>query len=292
MELKDLISVIPAKEIRGFLSHDRFEELYHLPEFMQAVAARESWYALVKLPNGETAFFPFTGQKWLWKWRIYQASFCQRFAVIGESGPPTEAHWKIWLQWLDEKTWFCHWSFFPYQLRHGSRTKVNQYFSLEPHSHQILANWKSNRKQGLKKSIGCELKLLENHSFFQEVKRLKNQIVGSNWQPSEKEILALKRISDIKLPDFKVFTYGVFHHDHCICLVLISRFKSKFHYLFSLSSPYGLAKEASSFFFQQFILEYAGQNAIFDFEGSSIPGVNAYFRSLGGLEEHYGIITI
>lgn len=290
--MNDSIFIIKAGEIRKELMDHQFAELYHLPEFMEAVAPGEAWFAKVISENLPTAYFPFTGQKWLWKWRIFQASFCQRFRPLIESGVVAPEQWQLWTSWLERKCWFCNWSYFPFNAIASAKSSRNQYFSLQPEPDEILANWKTNRKQGLKKSEGCHLISLQQTDFLLELKNLIPRLKKEAWKPTEKEIQILKRIGRIQIPDFRSLQFGIFYQGQCICLISLAKWKNKFHYLFSLSSTEGLKMEATTFFFHQFIQKEGGQDMIFDLEGSNLPGVGEYFRSLGAEEEKYGLFQL
>lgn len=291
MENKSVL-IVPADSIREILPQNSFTELYHLPEFMAAVAPSECWYARVENPRYGFAFFPFTGQKWLWKWRIYQASFCQRFAPLSVSGFVHPEHWETWTQWMESHCWFGSWSFYPQPAIPESKKFKNQYFIFNGTEDEILNRWKSNRKQGLKKAKACTVEKLEVVTFFSELKKVLKKSSHSKWKPSLKEIQILKRISKLELPDLDCLPFGVFLKDECVSLVLLTRFQNRFHYLFSMSSPLGFEMESVTLFFSQMIQNFSGTGLIFDFEGSNIPGVNSFFRSLGAQEEYYGNLTI
>lgn len=292
MEAKTSVQVIPADRIRELVPQTLFSEIYNLPEFMLAVAPSESWYARIDDPEFGTAYFPFTGQKWLWKWRLFQASFCQRFSPISTQGLVHSQHWKSWKNWLENHCWFGSWSFFPYDALEGGKKSRNQFFNLDYTAAQLVQNWKPNRRQALQKSAECSVKALGFTDFFGELKLILNTNLKSKWSPSFKEIQILRRISKLEIPDFECFHFGVFFKEKCVALIQLVRYRNRLYYLFSLSSPLGLGMESMTHFFWHAIHMFAERPLIFDFEGSNIPGVYSFFRSLGGIEEHYGTISI
>jgi hypothetical protein len=84
-----------------------------------------------------------------------------------------------------------------------------------------------------------------------------------------------------------VHRFAVMDGKDYLSLVLVLKWGNRWHYLFSQSSERGFQCDSLTRFFYYFLQTYAGKPEIFDFEGSSIPGVNAYFTSLGAETELY-----
>jgi hypothetical protein len=58
-------------------------------------------------------------------------------------------------------------------------------------------------------------------------------------------------------------------------------------YFVGYSSEQGKRSGASTMLFDHIIHEHSGQPLTLDFEGSMIPGIAAFFKSLGGVEVPY-----
>jgi hypothetical protein len=63
--------------------------------------------------------------------------------------------------------------------------------------------------------------------------------------------------------------------------------KNRFYYLLPVSTPQGKKVRAMRFLIDRFIAEFAGQNYVIDFEGSSVPSVAQFYQSFGALPEFY-----
>jgi len=67
--------------------------------------------------------------------------------------------------------------------------------------------------------------------------------------------------------------------------------RTRAYYMTVVLSEEGREKRAGFAILDQFIREFAGQPLVFDFEGSSVPGVDKFFESFGATKEPYKLIS-
>ena len=290
------IEIIPAGKIEAGgreIAWDKVS-LYSQPWFMQAVAPGKGFYAKISLENQpeKSAFFPFCGQKLGWKWRLFQPSFCQRFqAFTIQTQEVDEIFWNAWFEFLEKKTWTGHWPFeisisgsdlslFPERLS----KKTNYIFPLLDTLDEMLTKWSKSRKNKLNQTSQLQVQSLDNEAFLSEIQAFSND-GESNWRPSEKEI---KLLHQIHLSG-KALSYRVVLENEAISLVLLVDWGNRLHYLLGISNATGLKYEAVAFFFKNLMVMQKESNKVIDFEGSSLPGVASFFRSMGAEEELYGL---
>lgn len=271
------------------------QPIYQHPEFLLTVAPRTSWYAEFRSRSG-TVYFPFTGQKWLGKWRLFQVPYCQKYRPFSvERNCDTAEFYPLWLQFLKEKAWTISWPLEgnPNLENLGNlivEKKINQFVSLQPRGEEIIHNWKSGRKQALKKSEGLKTIELDDQSFSTFLNQILKQKSGPGWRPDRKETELLLSLSHHPYFQQHLFRYGVLDGKECLTLVLLVFWNKRFHYLFSTNTSKGFSGEALTRFFHDFFTGHASSPNLFDFEGSSLPGVHAFFASLGAEEEEYSLI--
>ena len=63
------------------------------------------------------------------------------------------------------------------------------------------------------------------------------------------------------------------------------------YYMTVVLTEEGREKRAGFAILDQFIRDFAGQPLVFDFEGSSVPGVDKFFESFGAAKESYKLIS-
>ena len=293
------IEIIQAAKILKEIPLEFFELLpiYNHPNFLQLVAPGKSFYAKATNSKGQIAYFPFAGQNLILKWRIFQIAFCQKFKPFYLNGEPDSEHWHIWLEFLKEKTINCQWptEFLP-EFTGGELIKIenktNQILSLDSDFESLMVNWKSNRKSALNKSKRLTVSIQNDLDFMIGLRKSLSYSENKRWKPTEKEIHIAGKISDSDFFKHSIYRYAVLENDQILNSVLLLKWNGRIHYLFSFSSDEGFKKEALSRFFYCFLESQSNQKTIFDFEGSSIPGISSFFSSLGGVSENYFVLKI
>jgi hypothetical protein len=295
--LTSTLKILPAAQMLKIIPEEFWlsQPIYQHPEFLLAVAPRTSWYAEFTTQSG-TVYFPFTGQKWFGRWRLFQVPFCQKFSAFVETGQePDWDAFSIWWNFLAENTWSVRW---PYTGKEAKNLqgpllfekRINQTLSLNFSSEEIIKNWKSGRKQALKKSAGLNCLRLEEKSFAGRLEKMMAGQKERGWKPDSKESKIILRLSGHPHFQENIFRFGVFDGEKCLSLILLIFWNNRFHYLFSTTTPEGFTREAMTRFFFDFFREFNSRPSIFDFEGSSLPGVHAFFKSLGAEDEEFILI--
>jgi len=286
------VQILKPEEITKMLpeSFQRLQPLYNQPEFTELIKPGKLRFGLIENRN-EKIFFPFTGDVFFWKWRIFQLPYCQRFSPFSASKIELEVESStLWLEWLKKKSYSCQWAFPAMETNSsitGLRTKTNQFLNLENSAETIFATWKKGRINALPKSAGLETIEANHENFKQYLNSLNQTEDGRGWKPNAFEKAAILRISNSEFFGNNIKRFAVVENEMCLSLILLLEWNGRWHYLFSQSSARGFETDSLTRFFYDFLLANAGKGGIFDFEGSSLPGVHSFFQSLGAEEEHY-----
>jgi len=291
--------IIRAKEISRFVTLNRIRELsiYNQPEFLELVAPGKAYYARVTNRAGDVAYFPFCGQNLIFKWRIFLVPYCQRFEPFCLVGNPDQEHWKAVFAFFQNQTIQCHWAFgepdaFILPIDISLDRKTNQFLHLNLPFNALIKSWKPGRKAALKNSEALKMVKLNSVDFCNAFNFEMKQIRGKGWRPDKKEADSILRISDSVEFGSYILRFAVMEEDKVLSLVLLLQWNGRYHYLFSMSSDDGFATDSLTRFFYEFLDENSGSETTFDFEGSSLPGVHAFFKSLGAEEEHYYLFRL
>lgn len=286
--------IIAIGKLPDFVADERIRQLglYSQPEFLHLVAPGKSFVARIQNGRGEDAWFPFTGQDWLLKWRMFQVPYCQRFEPFMATGAPDVAHWDIWQSFLENQTFQCHWPFdsssFSGEFQNPKfHPKTNQFFPLKSSADEILKRWKPGRKSALRKSEHLSVVHLTAGQYKSALRTMIAAGQFKGWVPDEKEMKSILSISDSGFFEKHLHRLAVRDESGTLSLALLLLWNGRYHYLFSVTTAKGFETDSMTRFFHEFILRHAGEDAVFDFEGSGIPGVHSFFKSLGAEEESY-----
>jgi len=291
------LKIIKASEILSEISEAEFTSLplYNHPQYLNLIAPGKVFYAKISNQKGQDAYFPFSGQNLILKWRIFQIPFCQKFEPFGIENRPDIEHWALWFQFMETKCLKSLWpsGYIPenFQAKNQKvQIKTNQYFDLSPNFETILASWKSNRRSALNKSKDLIFNRVDQNEFEKGLLSSLEQPPANRWKPSKKELASLFRLSSSTFFSNHIERYQILKSSSVLTSVLLLTWHDRVHYLFSYSSEDGLKREAPTRFFSEIIKGKAKQKILFDFEGSSIEGIQNFFNSLGAISENYYLL--
>ncbi len=76
-----------------------------------------------------------------------------------------------------------------------------------------------------------------------------------------------------------------------VAIVLLLRDKKRLYNLMNSTTDAGRKPGANHFLMDAIIKEFAGQDLIFDFEGSNLEGVKAFYQNFGAINQPYYMVT-
>ncbi|MGN6530902.1 MAG: GNAT family N-acetyltransferase [Ginsengibacter sp.] len=166
----------------------------------------------------------------------------------------------------------------------------------------------------------CNLILPLNRSFIEIKKTFRkdfvNKIRGNNliYQPSDEIEKAVQLFKDnyhhkLKIPPNAYHDWlQLCTHLQCRDQVLVRKVysakgqllsmamflkdKRRIYYVMSTTLPAGRKQQSNYFLLYHVIKEFAGQDLIFDFEGSDIPSIKLFFSKFGSVEQPYPFVKI
>lgn len=122
----------------------------------------------------------------------------------------------------------------------------------------------------------------EVFGFYEQFILSKNEIISrSQFQSFQKLVIFLQgndQASARKVisPEGKTLSAALFLNDH-----------KRIYYMMAANTPEGKRSNANALLLYEAIREFSGQNKIFDFEGSEIPGVRFFFEKYGPQNQPY-----
>lgn len=169
-----------------------------------------------------------------------------------------------------------------------SKKRVNMLLPLLPSYSELYSHYSEHHKRNLKKSIHANLVPVNNmtpdhfinsfleqnkdkiKAFSNDQKKNLSQLINNSIESKAGIIRAL---SDEK--------------GKLQSAVFLQNSKDRLYYLLPFSTEEGRRSAAMYSLMDQIFKEYAGSNKIFDFEGSSLPGVAKFYKGFGASETNY-----
>lgn len=285
------ISILKAGDIYNSEPEIRCSDLFQLPEVLEAIAPGEAWYGKWEIGGIDPVYFPFTGQKWLWKWRIYQPMLDPVFHPIAFMPEVPAEAWKAWMTWMERKCWFAHWAFAPEGAIQPSQWEKKYLLSLENQDFKLKLMDDHFHKENYTMA-NFLLVPLEAGDFFRELNLLISMRNAKSWKPVEKEIKSLQRFGRISLKDFKNFYWAIFENGKCLSLFQLAKWNDRIYTLFSHHVKPEQQFQGWLYLIQKLWSQWEIWCKFFVFPAQTGPGINALFLQFGAVEEKNGIYIL
>jgi hypothetical protein len=165
---------------------------------------------------------------------------------------------------------------------------LNIELSLEGTYESLQKKYSAQTKRNLKKSQKHKLQIFEHDNpdvliaFFQRNKG--KELAGMQQQQYDK----IRHIMYVLLHKRRGYLWTVYDEGNALCAgAFFAEVNGKIVLLFSATDSYGRQSGAMTFLLDQLFKARCGGDYIFDFEGSSIPGLREFYLGFGGVELHY-----
>lgn len=255
--------------------------------YLNAVAPGR-WHGLVEGDYKRVMPLPWNA-KWLGYRQLYQPPFCQQLGVFGPS--VSQAVVDRFLQAIPASYRYQH-----LQLNAQSKPgpdllvnclpRTNLLIDLQPTYGELQQAYSKSLKKRLNRATAhLQLQPLAEASVLVELYR--EQLQDKIGLPPA-HYRTIYRLIEAAQAQQAASIYGVYDQQGILCAAgFFLQAAGRIINLFGASNARGREKFAMHFLLDQVIRQHSGQPLIFDFEGSEIPGVAAFFRSFGSREEVY-----
>ena len=165
--------------------------------------------------------------------------------------------------------------------------KTNFIASLNKPYEQIVNGYTDNHQRNIRKSKNKNLRI-ENSVQIQEVIDIYQANQGSKVGLNVNDYARIKQLIQVLLDKDKGFIKNVYDAQNNLNLsMFFIKEKNRIINIFGSGNDIGRKNKAMYFAIDQVFQEYANQDYIFDFEGSSISGVAYFFKGFGPEKKFY-----
>jgi len=150
----------------------------------------------------------------------------------------------------------------------------------------ILAGYSSQTKRNLKKTRSNSLTILKN-AEPQKIIGLFKANRGKEYAQTTSHYSILNTLMNACISKGYGQSWGVFKEEALCAGAFLLESNGKTIFLFSGTNHKAYETHAMTFLINQYLEEHAGQNCIFDFEGSADKDVARFYKGFGSTEKHY-----
>lgn len=265
--------------------------MYALPFYLDAMA--EHWDAIIE--DDYVSVMPLTWKSKFGIRYLYQPPFIQQGGIFSP-GPVSMEKTENFLQIAS-----VHFAFAEITLNHANAI---------PQSSFVTSNLRNNYILDFNRSYD---QLFDNYSpaFTKSLRRI--QKFGLSYRKSDDADSAIKLYQDLygkSLPFFPPESYANFNSvanklqeeqkvevrevyssaGELVASVLLINDGERLYNVISNLSSEGRRLEANYFLYDQLLREFAGRTLMFDFEGSDIKGIAAFYKKFNPVEQPYPFV--
>ncbi|AMM50526.1 hypothetical protein TH61_04150 [Rufibacter sp. DG15C] len=252
------------------------------------IVTKKSWQALVEMKDGKyVSVFPLPVKKWIGQKQVYQPLFTQQlglFTTTDSAHPAVEEYLSLLGQHYPTVQYQLPASesfLLPAQAGWQMRPRPNYELSLAAPYEAICQGYSQNLKRSLKKAAQAGLQPTQVSSP-DSVIRLFTQTKGRELprlQPRHYAIL--QKLTKVAQKQEAGEVWEIRQAGELLTGAIILRDTRRITFLFGASSALGRKLGAMGFLLNYLIEQAAGQDMIFDFEGSEVPGVANFYAGFG-----------
>lgn len=281
--------ILPAEEI----SHHRWDAcvqsaanglIYARTTYLNAMAPH--WHGVVIGDYAAVMAIP-------WKMKFgfryaYMPAFMQQLGLIGNYD---ESDLKAVLRTLPDFISYgdIHFNFSnPTVAERGGVSKTNLIINLQQPYEQIHAGYRNDLKQNIRKAEAYCLKYSKETQIESAVTQYRSHYAARMPQTTSADYEHFQALCISLQKTDGCFTRSVTDEKgDLLAIALFLKDEKRIYNLMNTTLADGRDKEANHFLLDKAITEFAGQSLLFDFEGSEIPGVKAFYQQFGATVQHY-----
>jgi hypothetical protein len=251
--------------------------IYSTTNYLDLLAG--SWDALVY--NNYECIMPLTGKVKYGAHYLYQPAFCQQLGITGVCNECLE------MAFINKAK--DHYPFAEINMNFSNSvtgTNCNNYvLDLNlPYEH-LASGYSNDLKKNLHRASHLQLHYLTSENAEYGVGLFK-ELYGKRF-PHVNRLHYTALVNYCRLHKNHFLVREVRQGDKLLSTVVCLTYKNRIYFMASSTLPEGRDLEANHFLVDQLIREFSNQEKLLDFEGSDLPGVAAFYKNFGPVNQPY-----
>jgi hypothetical protein len=257
--------------------------IYSRFDYLAAIC--DNWHGLVV--NGYDVVMALPWRKKFGIRYFYEPAFTQQLGLVGNLSTPTDKIFEACFSLAGYGDLLFNFDNSSIITGGGTKKRTNLVIDLSSGYEKIYAGYKKDLQQNLKKSERLNLCILSGeyktaNSFYRSAYKNRFEHVR------ETDYLHFENLCDILSKKEMCFTRKVVNaKSELLSIGIFFRDNKRLYNIMNTTTGIGRDAEANHYLLDSVIKEFAGQELLFDFEGSDIPGIKAFYEKFGATEQAY-----
>jgi hypothetical protein len=171
---------------------------------------------------------------------------------------------------------------------HGMNEKTNLVIDLRQNIGQIRAGYRNDLKENIRKAAAAGLQYRDNNSIEEAIALYRSHYGLRMPKTTNADYEHFQQLCGVFSLSGNCFTRSVVDQENnLLAIALFLTDGKRIYNLTNTTLEAGRKLEANHFLLDQVLSEFAGQDLVFDFEGSELPGVKAFYQQFGTTAQPY-----
>lgn len=227
---------------------------------------------------------------------LYQPPFTQQSGVFAKPG--VVVPYKEILQWLQQhyRFWEINWNYATDTNFITSPVNItpatNFVLNLSAGYDRIALNFHKDLIKNLNRSKRFQLKYRPTNDYNKGIELFKKHYANRVSHVKEDDYKKFSNICSYSLNNQMFIGREVFSDkNEFLAMALILNDGKRLYNLMNITTEAGRQAEANHFLLDAILREFSGNELLFDFEGSDLPGVKAFYKNFGAINQPYYMLT-
>ena len=173
-------------------------------------------------------------------------------------------------------------------ITHGAEAKTNLVIDLQLPYGQIQAGYRNDLKENIRKAETNRLQYITDTQIETAVSQYESNYAVRMPQTKQDDYNRFQALCIALSENAACFTRSVTdEQNNLLAIGLFLKDDKRIYNLMNTTLAEGRNLEANHFLLDKVIREFSQQSLLFDFEGSSLPGIKAFYQQFGAKEQPY-----
>ena len=260
--------------------------IYHYSFYLDAMAP--DWNAIIAADY--SCVLPITHKKKYGINYLYQPAFTQQLGVVAKAGmefpinefiSTLQQRYQFWeVQWNNE---IAAGLTLPIEIKNATNFVIDLTKGYKP----IAANYSKDLHRNLKRAQRFNYVYSDVNDFSSSIQLYKTYYGERIPQVKDEDYKAFEKICLYASQHQQLFCRQITYKNETLAIALLLFDGKRLYNMMNTTTPAGRKTEANHFLLDSIIKEFSDKPVVFDFEGSDLPGVKAFYQNFGPINEGY-----
>ena len=283
------IDIIPSHQINktkwdNCVANSSNGLIYAYSYYLDAMA--NEWYGLV-IDDYET-ILPIAVKKKFGFTYSYMPAFVQQLGFIGNGLFNDDEIAKAIMSFVKYGSPYLNFSNIEFATKHNCPQLNNYIINLNNSYETIKGNYKKTIDYSLAKAAKAQLQYVKDADIINAVTLYKSYNQQNMQHTNDADYANMQQLLlQLNQNNQVTIRKAVNSNNDLLSIVLLLKDNKRYYNLINYTTQEGRKTEANYFLYDSILKELSSQPMLFDFEGSDLPGVKAFYEKFGAVNQPY-----